>query len=177
MSVIDTTTEVPVLAAPTRPEGRMSLRQFLRVVRENILATYAPEDFDKDFIARRLLWRRTFVVNEPNGVRHVLLDNAQNYKKSELSRRILEPGLGRGLITTDGELWRRHRRIMARKEQARAAATAAAEKVNRDIQSAKDTATRSWSAVRAKISADINHLKADVAQKKHDGRRPGYANE
>ena len=113
MSVIDTTTEVPVLAAPTRPEGRMSLRQFLRVVRENILATYAPEDFDKDFIARRLLWRRTFVVNEPNGVRHVLLDNAQNYKKSELSRRILEPGLGRGLITTDGELWRRHRRIMA----------------------------------------------------------------
>ena len=113
MSVIDTTTEVPVLAAPSRPDGRMSLRQFLRVVRENILATYAPEDFDKDFIARRLLWRRTFVVNEPNGVRHVLLDNAQNYKKSELSRRILEPGLGRGLITTDGELWRRHRRIMA----------------------------------------------------------------
>ena len=30
-----------------------------------------------------------------------------------------------------------------------------------------DTATRSWSAVRAKIGADINHLKADVAQKKH----------
>jgi cytochrome P450 len=113
MSVIDTTTEAPVLAAPSRPEGRMSLRQFLRVVRENILATYAPEDFDKDFIARRLLWRRTFVVNEPTGVRHVLLDNAQNYKKSELSGRILEPGLGRGLITTDGELWRRHRRIMA----------------------------------------------------------------
>ena len=113
MSVIDTTTEVPVLATPSRPEGRMGLRQFLRVVRENILATYAPEDFDKDFIARRLLWRRTFVVNEPSGVRHVLLDNAQNYKKSELSRRILEPGLGRGLITTDGELWRRHRRIMA----------------------------------------------------------------
>ena len=91
----------------------MSLRQFLQVIRDNVLATYAPEDFDKDFIARRLLWRRTFVVNEPDGVRHVLLDNAQNYRKCELSRRILEPGLGRGLITTDGELWRRHRRIMA----------------------------------------------------------------
>jgi cytochrome P450 len=112
MSVIDTT-EAPVLAAPRRPEGRVSLRQFLQVIRDNVLATYAPEDFDKDFIARRLLWRRTFVVNEPGGVRHVLLDNAQNYRKSELSRRILEPGLGRGLITTDGELWRRHRRIMA----------------------------------------------------------------
>jgi hypothetical protein len=57
---------------------------------------------------------------------------------------------------------------VARKEQARATATAAAEKVNRDIQSAKDTATRSWSAVRAKIAGDINNLKADVAHKKHD---------
>jgi hypothetical protein len=54
----------------------------------------------------------------------------------------------------------RNRRVLRRR--------AAAEKVNRDIQSAKDTATRSWSAVRAKISADINHLKADVAEKKHD---------
>ena len=61
-----------------------------------------------------------------------------------------------------------HDRVVARKEKARAAATVAAEKVNRDIQSAKDTATRSWSAVRAKIAADINNLKADVAHKKHD---------
>jgi len=59
-------------------------------------------------------------------------------------------------------------KVLARKEQARAAATAAAEKVNRDIQFAKDSATRNWSAVRAKVAADINTLKADVAHKKHD---------
>jgi hypothetical protein len=61
-----------------------------------------------------------------------------------------------------------HDKVLARKEQARAVATAAVEKVNRDIQSAKDTATKSWTAVRAKIAADINNLKADVAHKKHD---------
>ena len=66
MSVIDTT-EAPVLAAPRRPEGRVSLRQFLQVIRDNVLATYAPEDFDRDFIARRLLWRRTFIINKPGG--------------------------------------------------------------------------------------------------------------
>ena len=38
-----------------------------------------------------------------------------------------------------------HDKIVTRKEQARAAAAAATEKVNRDIQSAKDTATRNWS--------------------------------
>ena len=61
-----------------------------------------------------------------------------------------------------------HDKIVARKEQARAAAAAAAEKVNNDIKSAEDTATRNWNEVRAKIAADINTLKADVAHKKHD---------
>ena len=105
--------ENPVLAMPVRPEGRLSFRQFLRLVRENTLGTYPPEAFDDEIIAGRLLWRRRFIINEPSGIRHVLLDNAANYRKSELTRRLLEPGLGRGLLTSEGETWRRHRRIMA----------------------------------------------------------------
>jgi cytochrome P450 len=112
MSAIDTT-DTPVLAGPRRPEGAISFRQFLRILRENALATYGPDDFKQDIIAQRVLWRRTFVVNEPNAIRRVLLDNAANYTKSEVSRRLLEPGLGRGLLTSEGETWRRHRRIMA----------------------------------------------------------------
>ena len=50
---------------------------------------------------------------QPEGIRHVLLDNAANYTKSEVGRRVLEPALGRGLLTSEGETWRRHRRIMA----------------------------------------------------------------
>ena len=112
MNEIDTV-QSPALAMPSRPEVRQTLRQFLRVVRDNSLATYPPEAFEEDIIARRLLWRRRFIINEPNAIRHVLLDNAANYTKSELSRRLLEPGLGRGLLTSEGETWRRHRRIMA----------------------------------------------------------------
>jgi cytochrome P450 len=103
----------PILAMPARPEARLSFRQFLRLVRENTVATYPPEAFDEDIIAGRLLWRRRFIINEPSGIRHVLLDNAANYRKSELTRRLLEPGLGRGLLTSEGETWRRHRRIIA----------------------------------------------------------------
>ena len=91
MNEIDTV-QSPTLAMPCRPEGRLTLRQFLRVVRDNTLATYPPEAFDEDIIARRLLWRRRFIINQPNAIRHVLLDNAANYTKSELSRRLLEPG-------------------------------------------------------------------------------------
>ncbi len=105
--------QTPALAMPCRPEGRLTLRQFLRLVRDNTLATYSPDAIEEDIIAHRLLWRRRFIINEPNAIRHVLLDNAANYVKSELSRRLLEPGLGRGLLTSEGETWRRHRRIMA----------------------------------------------------------------
>jgi cytochrome P450 len=106
-------TETARLAFPVRPDGPLKFRQFLRLVRENTLATYPPEAFDDDIITGRLLWRRRFIINEPSGIRHVLLDNAANYRKSELTRRLLEPGLGRGLLTSEGETWRRHRRIMA----------------------------------------------------------------
>jgi cytochrome P450 len=105
--------DTPRLAFPLRPDGPLRFRQFLRLVRDNTLATYPPEAFDQDIITGRLLWRRRFIINEPSGIRHVLLDNAANYRKSELTRRLLEPGLGRGLLTSEGETWRRHRRIMA----------------------------------------------------------------
>ena len=105
--------EFPVLPQPHRPEGRLSFRQFLRALRDNALATHKSENFSADIVTNRILWRRTFIINEPNAIRHVLLDNAANYTKSLISRRLLEPGLGRGLLTSEGETWRRHRRIMA----------------------------------------------------------------
>ena len=59
-------------------------------------------------------------------------------------------------------------KIEARKEQARAAAAKATEKVNQEIKSVGDTAGRNWTAVRAKVAADIDALKAGVARAKHD---------
>jgi len=61
-----------------------------------------------------------------------------------------------------------HGKIEARKEQARAAATKATEKVNQEIKSIGDTAVRNWTAVRAKVAADMDSLKAGVARAKHD---------
>jgi cytochrome P450 len=112
MSVI-ASSEFPVLAAPRRPESRTSLRQSLRAMRENTLTAHDPKNFSADIIAERILWRRMFIINEPGAIRHVVLDNAANYTKSEVGRRLLEPGLGRGLLTSEGETWRHHRRIMA----------------------------------------------------------------
>jgi hypothetical protein len=59
-------------------------------------------------------------------------------------------------------------KIAARKQQAHAAATQAVEKVNQEVKSANDAATRSLSAVKAKIADDMNRLKADIADKRHE---------
>jgi len=61
-----------------------------------------------------------------------------------------------------------HDKVVTRKEQAHAAATKAVEKVNQEVKSANDTATRNWASVKAKIADDISHLKANVAHVKHE---------
>jgi len=106
-------TDSPVLAAPPRFRGRLPLLRFLRTVRDSSVATYGEHAFEREVFERRILWQRYLVVNAPAGVQRVLLDNADNYVKSRIAKRLLEPGLGRGLLTSDGEDWRRQRRIMA----------------------------------------------------------------
>ena len=66
-----------------------------------------------------------------------------------------------------------HDKIVARKQQAHAAATKAVEKVNQEVKSANDTATRNWASVKAKIADDMSHLKANIAHVKyeHDVKR------
>src|SRR5258708_37731743 len=57
-----------------------------------------------------------------------------------------------------------HGKIEARKEQARAAAAKATEKVKQEIKSVGDTAVRNWTPVRAKVAADMDSLKAGVVE-------------
>ena len=102
-----------VLASPPRFRGRMPLLRFLRTLKDSSVATYGEEMFEQAIVERRVLWQRYLIVNAPQGIQRVLLDNAGNYVKSRVARRLIEPGIGRGLLTSEGEAWRRHRRIMA----------------------------------------------------------------
>ena len=103
----------PVLPAPRPPRGRLSFFEFARALRVSTIATFAQEAYECDILESKMFGRRMFVVNDPAAIKHVLIDNAGNYQKTEITRRILEPGLGRGLITSEGETWRQHRRTMS----------------------------------------------------------------
>jgi cytochrome P450 len=51
------------------------------------------------------------LVSRPDGVRHVLQDNYRNYPRSWMYRRT-RPVIGDGLVSTEGEVWRRQRRMV-----------------------------------------------------------------
>ncbi|MFZ9855211.1 MAG: cytochrome P450, partial [Limisphaerales bacterium] len=59
----------------------------------------------------RIGLRQAFVVSDPEKIRHVLLENASQYDKKTPAYRALRVGLGNGLTTSNGEFWKRQRRI------------------------------------------------------------------
>jgi cytochrome P450 len=53
------------------------------------------------------------MVNDPEGVRRVLLDNVANYPKEKLGDEFFTAMFGEGLLSAPGPKWRNHRKVMA----------------------------------------------------------------
>ena len=95
---------------PAEPPGPI---QVLRALRDNQLAVYDRESFVNDFGEARLFFHNFVFVNEPDFIEHVLVTNHQNYVKGRLTHAMLQPALGNGLLISEGDAWRRQRRIMS----------------------------------------------------------------
>jgi len=74
---------------------------------------WSERAFETDHFTRKILGFNVHIVLDPAHVQHVLLDNAANYAKPDIVKGLLDPIIGQGLLTSDGELWRQQRRIVA----------------------------------------------------------------
>jgi cytochrome P450 len=85
----------------------------MRTLRRNPLECFAAEHFERPIASGGLPFGHVLLVHEPAAIRRVLLENASNYQKDRLQRRVLSAGLGEGLLSAEGEKWRIQRHILA----------------------------------------------------------------
>jgi cytochrome P450 len=89
----------------------MSPLKALWTARRNLIAVWPDEAFAAPFLAQRFLFRWLFVANSPEAVRHVMVTNGANYWKSRQMQRALAPLVGNGVFISNGETWRKQRRM------------------------------------------------------------------
>jgi cytochrome P450 len=95
---------------PPGPRGNFMLGNLLEAWRDPIgLMTQATAEHG-DVVCLRFGPMRYVLVNHPDGVRHVLVENAKNYVKSK-NYQGLKLVLGEGLLTSEGDAWKRQRKL------------------------------------------------------------------
>jgi cytochrome P450 len=88
--------------------------QRVRLGRRNLLAAFEEQAFGYEFVSMRLLAREVFLCNTPESVQFAFSAHNDSFeRKSPGHRKSLEPLLGDGLFVSDGDIWRRRRRIVA----------------------------------------------------------------
>jgi cytochrome P450 len=98
---------------PVPQRGPLGLRRFLRMIRDNEISVFGQESFVNEMVQGRIAFQWFATLNKPEFIEHVLLTNHRNYDKGRLNRQILGPVLGEGLLTAEGDAWRRQRRATA----------------------------------------------------------------
>jgi cytochrome P450 len=99
--------------APIPLPKPLGLFGLLSTLKRNPLECWTQAHFEKPVVAGGLPFKHVLLVHEPAAIRRVLLDNAGNYQKDAIQRRVLSAGLGDGLLSAEGEQWRTQRRTVA----------------------------------------------------------------
>ncbi len=99
---------------PAPPPSTLSGLRRLRAIRENGLASWDARAYEDDILCGRFLGRKSFTLNSPDAIRHVLIENYENYTRTPPGLRVLRPILGReGLLLAEGRDWKHQRRTLA----------------------------------------------------------------
>ncbi|MGB3243665.1 MAG: cytochrome P450 [Sulfitobacter sp.] len=96
---------------PSRPD-RVSLWRYAKLFRQDILSAQPARLYRAWMAAFKTPFFRSYLINQPELVRAVLKDRPDDFPKSDRIGEGLRPLLGNSVFLTNGETWKRQRRII-----------------------------------------------------------------
>ncbi|MAM60611.1 cytochrome P450 [Maritimibacter sp. UBA3975] len=97
---------------PTPRPGKVSLRRYARLFRQDILSAQPGHLYRAWMAEFRTPFFRSYLCNDPVLTRLVLKERPDDFPKSNRIREGLAPLLGNSVFVTNGETWKRQRRII-----------------------------------------------------------------
>ena len=94
-----------------RPD-RVSMWRYLRLFKADILSAQPARLYRAWMAEFRTPFFRSYMCNDPGLVRRVLQERPDDFPKSNRIREGLAPLLGQSVFVTNGEVWKRQRRII-----------------------------------------------------------------
>src|SRR5215467_6651693 len=112
----------PIMLTPFRPlvppapkvhEQDLPGWRVLFEFNRNTISVQPKRAFEELFIRRRIFGLESILLNDPDGIRHVLTTAMDKYRRLIAADRILGPLGGNGVFLAAGSQWRRQRRMLA----------------------------------------------------------------
>jgi cytochrome P450 len=99
--------------SPPRASETMSIFGRIAAIRRNAIESWGQRAYEEDIVQGRFFGHNSFILNTPDAIRHVLVDNYENYTRTPAGFRVLRPLVGDGLLIAEGRAWKHQRRTLA----------------------------------------------------------------
>jgi cytochrome P450 len=111
-----------------------------------------------DIVRMPIAFQDRIFLNHPDYIEQVLVIQHAKFHKSELTKRVTEGLLGQGLLISEGEFWRRQRRLMQpsfHRSRVNEYAATMAESAQRHIQGWRDAEQRDLAGEMMALTLDV----------------------
>ena len=99
--------------SPPRASENMTVFGRMAAMRVSAIGSWGQRAYEEDIVRGRFFGCNSFILNTPDAIRHVLVDNYENYTRTPAAIRVLRPVLGEGLLIAEGRAWKHQRRTLA----------------------------------------------------------------
>ena len=98
--------------SPPRAPRNLTTFGRLAAMRKNVFRAWDQRAYEEDIIQGGFFGHSSYILNSPDAIRHVLVDNYENYTRTPAGLRVLRPVLGEGILIAEGRAWKHQRRTL-----------------------------------------------------------------